>query len=173
VGYKKVFTTAVHKVHHASGMISDFAEEAGKGIGDAAGHVYSSVEDHVGDAGKFLGHAVTKTYAAVGDGVEGVMDNVRDRTYALIEGEVEHIVEHARQKIDDEVTKLVPGVVFLACGMVIVAISGVLLSFACVHLLTTIFDLPPWAAYLLLSGILALAGISLVFYGRARLRTQQ
>jgi Flp pilus assembly protein TadB len=125
----------------------------------------SSIED----AGKYVGYVTAKSAKSAGHTVEHAVDRVTDQARMAVEDKVERAVEQVQDRISKEVAKATPGIMLLGIGMTIAAISVLLFSLVVVQVLTNIAHLPLWAAYLVVSIVLAIISFVLVQQGQSRL----
>jgi hypothetical protein len=78
--------------------------------------------------------------------------------------------ELARTEITDELSKARQSAITLGLGGGLAAVGGVLLLLMLVHLLSDLFGLPLWVSYLIVGGILAVAGGLLLNAGLNRIK---
>lgn len=121
------------------------------------------------DVGKYVEHMAIKAVDSVGHSVEHAVDRVVHQAHSAIEAKVEHTIEHVQEHIQQEVYKAAPGIMLLGIGITIAAISSFLFSLVVVQVLTEVVQLPSWAAYLVVSTILAAISFVLIQQGRGRL----
>lgn len=74
----------------------------------------------------------------------------------------------ARRELADELNKTKQATISLGVGAAIVALGGVLLAFMVVYLLHEEVQLSLWLSYLIVGGVLAIAGIALLLFARAK-----
>jgi hypothetical protein len=121
------------------------------------------------DAGKYMGHITTKTVGSIGHSVEYAVEHVADQTRTAIEHKVERTIGQVEDKLYAQIRKAAPGAMLLGIGITTATISILLLSIVVAQLLTDVLHLPAWAAYLTVSGILAVLSLILIQRGRKRL----
>lgn len=72
----------------------------------------------------------------------------------------------AKHEIAEEVSKTKTALISLGSGVGVAALGGLLLILMLVHLLNAFTDLPLWACYGIVGGILAIAGIAMILVGK-------
>lgn len=79
-------------------------------------------------------------------------------------------IDLAREEVSHEVGKVKQGAVVLGLGAGLAAVGGILLGHTLALLLQSLFDLAPWLSYLIVGGVLAIAGALALQQGLARMR---
>jgi hypothetical protein len=78
--------------------------------------------------------------------------------------------ELARAEVTGEIDKAKQGAISLGIGAGVAAVGALLLILALVHGLSALFDLPLWASYLIVGGILAVGGAIALMSGISRMK---
>jgi hypothetical protein len=73
----------------------------------------------------------------------------------------------AKHEISEEVSKTKAAVIAFGVGSGIAAIGGLLLIFMLVHVLNTLAELPLWACYGIVGGLLLIIGVAMIFRGKS------
>ena len=79
-------------------------------------------------------------------------------------------VDLAKQEVLIEVDKVKQGAIALGIGGGVLALGGIMLLLMLVYGLNEWFGLPMWASFLIVGGVLAIAGAVLLFTGMNRLK---
>lgn len=79
-------------------------------------------------------------------------------------------VDLAKQEVLIEVDKVKQGAISLGIGGGVLALGGIMLLLMLVYGLNEWFGLPLWASFLIVGGVLAIAGAVLLFIGMNRLK---
>ncbi|HWQ11460.1 MAG TPA: phage holin family protein [Roseiflexaceae bacterium] len=80
-------------------------------------------------------------------------------------------IDLARREIANEVSKVRQGAIFMGAGVASATIGGILLGHMLAHLLQDAFGIALWISYLVVGGLLAIAGVILLRQGTARMST--
>jgi hypothetical protein len=75
----------------------------------------------------------------------------------------------ATHEIREEVRKTKLAVISLGAGIGIAAVGGLLLIVMLVHLLNALTELPLWACYGIIGGILAISGMVMIYSGKNKI----
>lgn len=79
-------------------------------------------------------------------------------------------IDLAREEVSHEVGKVKQGAIALGAGVGLAAVAGILLGHTLALLLQSLFGLAPWLSYLIIGGVLAIAGALAIQQGLARMR---
>jgi hypothetical protein len=78
-------------------------------------------------------------------------------------------IDLAKHEVNAEVDKVKQGGVLIGAGVGAAVIGGILLGHMLAHLLQDVFDISLWISYLVVGGLLTLAGVLLLRQGAARM----
>lgn len=78
-------------------------------------------------------------------------------------------IDLAKTEVSSEVDKVKQGAISLGAGIGAATIGGILLGHMLAHLLQDVFDISLWVSYLVVGGLLAIAGVILLRRGAAQM----
>lgn len=97
---------------------------------------------------------------SITDLLSGLVEDARDLAVAHVDG--------LRLEVREELTNLKRIVLLGAIAIAVFAVGAILVGIAGAQALATYTDLPSWAAYAIVAGVLIVAGIVSVFVARSK-----
>lgn len=123
--------------------------------------------------GSHMSHATdkltSKTYEAINDKVDSAVDYTVHQAQTMVEERLERVMADVQAWVIDEIERRRVGLLLLSFGISLGVLSSILLSFAGVYVLITLFQLPAWASYAVLGGLFAFISGILLFLGHRQL----